>query len=103
MFSGIGGAFKAELSFYNLETKQYETKKFSQTMEIASLTGNITLKDGELTAHAHVVLAGPDMAAHAGHLEEAIVAGTCEIFLVDLGEEITRSADAETGLSLLEL
>lgn len=103
VLQGIGGALEAEVGFYNLDKKEYEFKKFNETMEIASLLGNFSLVDNDPFLHIHVVLSDKNLATYAGHLKEATVAATCEVFIVDLKSPVMRDKDEETGLNLLSL
>lgn len=101
-FTGLGAASSATLALYNLETKKYSKKNLSGPLEIASITGNIAMKDNEISVHCHVTLGDSDMTAYAGHLENAIVAGTCEIVFRILDVKLSRKHDPDTGLNLLE-
>lgn len=103
LLQGIGGVMAAEVGFYNLGKKEYEFKKLNEVLEIASLLGNVSIVEGKPFLHIHIVLADKDQKTYGGHLKEASVAGTCEIYLVELADEVTRSTDPETGLKLWDL
>ena len=68
-------------------------------MEITSLNGTIT----ESAIHIHATLADKNFQTVGGHLKEAIVGGTCEIYLEQIKATLERKADAETGLNLIDL
>jgi len=54
-FTAIGALKKATLGFFNLERMEY--MKFEvEEAEIASCTGNISIKEWEIAIHAHAVL-----------------------------------------------
>jgi predicted DNA-binding protein with PD1-like motif len=72
-------------------------------MEVVNFTGNVALVEGEQFLHVHVVLSDTDNRAHGGHLKEAEVAVTLEVFLSDFQTEIERVYDEETGLKLFNL
>ena len=76
---GIGAVNEAILRFYNPASKQYVDKTFTEQMEIANLTGNISLMDGQTYIHLHCVLGRSDYSALAGHLLTARLNGACEI------------------------
>lgn len=97
---GIGGVTQVELGFYSLEEMEYTFKSFSETLEITSLLGNITLKNDEPFLHAHITVANKEYQVLGGHLKEAIVGGTCEINMVVHTAPLYRSIDQETGLAL---
>ena len=99
--TGIGGFLEAELAFYNLGKKEYELKKFELELEIASLIGNVSLVGGDPYLHIHTVVSDNNFVCYGGHLKEATVGATCEIFLSDFELEIARKFDNEIGLKLL--
>lgn len=99
-FYGFGGVTKVHLGFYELKKKKYITKKFKDIFEVLSLTGNITNSDSEIVIHSHVILGKRDFKTIGGHLKEAVVGGTLEIFFTPT-ERMNRKLDNETGLKLL--
>ena len=101
--TGIGAVLEAELGYYDLPSKRYAWKKFSNTQEIVSLTGSISTSENKLNLHAHIVLSDEHYQAHGGHLKEATVGGTCEILLRRFDTKLQRQYDKETGLNLLDL
>ena len=99
-FSAIGALKSARLGYYDQRGHKYRETRIDSACELASCTGNISLKDGESFAHIHVVLA--DEAGHttAGHLLEGIVFAA-EVHLRQLeGPKLERKHDEVTGLSL---
>jgi len=94
--TGIGAANEAKIGAIDPKTGIYVSRTFTGDLEIASLTGNITLKDGEPFPHIHIVIGDENYKAFAGHLLEANISITCEIILDPLDETITRSLDEET-------
>jgi predicted DNA-binding protein with PD1-like motif len=100
-FHGLGGALSAELGYYHLDEKQYQFQKLDQVLEIASLHGNVALKDGEPFIHAHAVLSDENLRTYGGHLKELTVGGTCEIHMRTFSDTWHREYDQETGLSLI--
>ncbi len=99
--SGLGGAGKLTLGFYNIETKAYEWKEFDEPMEILNLTGNLSWVDGKPFWHVHGTFSGRDFQAVGGHVKELVVGLTCEILITPLDTSLTRTFDDETGLKLL--
>ncbi len=99
--SGLGAVSQATLLVYNLEKKKYIKKEFKGKFELANLCGNIAELEGKAVSHIHVVLADEKMRAWAGHLEEATVAATCEIFLDIFEHPIERKHDSAIGLNLI--
>jgi predicted DNA-binding protein with PD1-like motif len=102
-FTAIGALKRARLAYYDQKKHEYREIKIDSPHEIASCTGNISLKDGEPFLHAHVVLADETGNAKAGHLLEGIVFAA-EVHLRQLrGAKLERKYDEVTGLSLWEV
>lgn len=100
--SGIGAAGRATIGVLRTSDKKYMKRELEEDMEIASLVGNISLSaDGRPYLHLHVVLGGI-WNVYAGHLNEAYVSATAEIFVsVTENAVIGRRFDKETGLNLM--
>ena len=106
-FRAIGAIEQSKIGFYDLPSKKYGSKDYSDAMEVASMTGNIAQVDGKHFIHAHAVLsgiaAGSENQPIGGHVFEAKVAVTLEVHLVAFNESIARELDDEIGLKLLHL
>ncbi len=99
---GLGAVSKATLRYYNPVTKLYEDHVFDEQMEAASITGNVSRKDGEVYLHVHAVFGRSDCTCIGGHLLDATISGACELYIEDTGAEAGRYLDSETGLNLYE-
>lgn len=100
--SAIGGASDITLGYFSLETHEYAWKDFPEVHEIVSLTGNVSLVDGEPFIHAHIVISNKEFQAFGGHLKEATVAATLEVVISPNEINLSREMDAEIGLKLLK-
>jgi uncharacterized protein len=100
-FYGIGAVEGTELAHYDVTQKQYSSKKFDQPLELVSLIGSIG-KEEKLIVHAHATLSDPQMQTLGGHLVEAKVSGTAEIYLTTT-PLLPKQHDSETGLKLFAL
>lgn len=101
-FKAIGGLMHAELGWFNLETKKYETAvKLDEQVELLSLIGDVALKDGEPQIHAHLVIGRRDGTAHGGHLLSATVRPTCELVITENPEHLKKKIDPESGIALI--
>ena len=100
-FTGIGAFSGATLGFFDRAKRTYEEIPVVEQVEVLSLAGNISLKDGAPQVHAHVVVGKRDGTAHGGHLLAAHVWPTLEVILSELPEHLQRVPDEETGLALL--
>lgn len=100
--SGLGAASQLKIAYYNIETKEYERKQFTEDVEILSLNGNIGVKDdGTLIVHMHGVFGRRDLSTFGGHIFSMVISGAGEIHLKEFRGDIHRSYDDETGLTLM--
>ena len=100
LIEGLGAVNTATLRFLDPATKKYVDKTFDEQMEIASLVGNISEKDGEVYLHIHVTLGRRDYTVVGGHLLCATINGACELAIKKLDGSVGRRFDEETGLNL---
>lgn len=98
--SGIGAAGLIRAGYFDVTEKRYHVSEYRGDLEILSLLGNITEKDGEVYAHLHVCFAKEDGAACGGHLSEAVVSGTGEIVLSLADGRTGRRFDEKVGLNV---
>ena len=101
--SGIGAVSTATLRFLDPGTKKYVDKTFDEQMEISSLVGNISEKDGKVYLHLHANFGRRDYTVIGGHLLCTTINGACEVFVKRLRRKIGRHFDEETGLNLYSL
>ncbi len=99
--TGIGAVSKATIGFFDTKTKQYHQKELKEGYEIANLVGNISIMDNEIYFHIHATLSDADCNAFGGHLNSAVVSGTCEIIIDAISGEMGRKHDKGIGLNLL--
>ena len=96
----IGATDHAVVGVYDVATRRYDKKTYEGSMEITSLVGNITRRDGEPYLHLHINLCGEDAKVIGGHLNECRISITCEMFVRTVPGKVERKADAETGVNL---
>jgi predicted DNA-binding protein with PD1-like motif len=98
---GLGAVQRGGVAYYDQAAAAYHEIHFEQGMEIASLVGNISQKEGEVFLHCHVVLADKEGRCFGGHLLEGNVAFACEFAVTALeGAVPERTHDDATGLML---
>jgi predicted DNA-binding protein with PD1-like motif len=102
-FSAIGAFSGAVLGFFEWERKSYLEIPLDEQVEVLSLVGDVALKDGTPSLHAHVTVAKRDGSAWGGHLLRATVRPTLEVVLTESTGVLRRRLDAETGLALIRL
>lgn len=100
--SGIGAASHLEIGCYQVSKKQYIKHVYDGDFEITSLLGNTSQKDGEFYLHLHINAADEKGTAYAGHFNEGIIGGTCELFINIIDTTIERQYDDETGLNVFK-
>ncbi len=97
--SAIGSLRNPKIGYFDEAAGEYKVIELSGLYELVSLSGNISLKDGEPFAHIHVALGGPDGRLYGGHLVEGEVF-VAEVFIQELlGEPLERKLQ-ENGLTL---
>lgn len=100
--TGLGAAGLVEAGLYIVEDKKYKSNTFEGEFEILSLTGTITEKDGSPYLHLHISIADEKGAAFGGHLNRAVISGTCELTVCVSDGRVGRKYDEETGLNIFD-
>ncbi|HYY75335.1 MAG TPA: PPC domain-containing DNA-binding protein [Gaiellaceae bacterium] len=100
-FTAIGAFSELTLGYFDWERKTYEEIPLADQVEVLTLAGDIALKGGEPSVHAHVVVGKRDGSAHGGHLLGARVRPTLELVLVESPGHLRKEHDPETGLALI--
>jgi len=101
--TAIGAASDVVLGYFDRSRKEYLRHVVAEEVEIVSLLGNISLKDGQPFPHLHVVISGRDFRPMAGHFFEGKAAATVEIIICPLPGYVSRAMDEATGLYLLDI
>ncbi len=100
----IGAVRKARIGYYHQDTRAYEFHEFNEPMEIASLVGNVSIKDGKPFVHAHITLTNAAGAAFGGHLAPGTVVFAGEVLVQEFhGPALQRAFDETTGLPLWKM
>ncbi|MBP2619211.1 PPC domain-containing DNA-binding protein [Chryseobacterium jejuense] len=100
--TGIGAVGEATLRFFSFETKTYIDKTFKEQMEVANISGNVSVIDGKLSLHIHITLGRQDYTALAGHLLEAKIHGAGEFIFYPLDTRAVKIKDKETGINFYD-
>lgn len=102
-FHGIGALQAATFAFFDWDIKGYRDITVDEQFEILSLVGNMSLRpDGEPMIHAHITLGRPDGTMVGGHLKEAHIRPTLEVFIEATPQTLRRAHDDESGLDLID-
>jgi hypothetical protein len=101
--TGLGALNRATVSYWNSTAQQYEAHEIDEQVELVSLIGNVTLKDGAPFVHAHVTLGRRDLSMLGGHFNEAVVHPNVELWILPEREVVERTLDESCGLYLMAL
>lgn len=102
--TGIGAVNHVVMGLFATEEKKYYTKEYDGDFEISALVGNITTQNGEVYSHLHITISNSvQEVVYGGHLNQAIVSATAEIFIRTLKGNIERVFDDEIGLNVMNL
>ena len=99
--TGIGAANHVTIGFYNLEKQEYSEKDLDFPMEITSILGDVSRKDGEVYLHVHINVSDEEGRTFGGHLKKCMISVTGEIVITCIDGEVGRKADPATGINVL--
>ena len=103
MVQGLGAADRVVIGLYDVGSRIYHKTTLEGPMEITSLAGNISRKDGAPYLHLHINVCDQQMHVLGGHLNECRISATAEIFIRSMAGEVGRRLDdAVTGLNLYQ-
>lgn len=82
IFSSIGMVSSVVFGWYN--GRDYTTETVNEELELCSLSGNISLREGKLYPHLHGVFNRPDHSVLSGHVLQVVPLNNVELFLKPL-------------------
>lgn len=89
--TGLGAADEACISVLDPAIGNYVDHTLSCPMEIVSLVGSLSRRDGQPHAHLHIALADSSFHVLGGHLKSARISITGEIMMQCLDGQIDRA------------
>ena len=99
--TGIGTVVRARIGFFDQRRRVFSFFETNGEMELTSLTGNVSQKDGKPSAHLHGVFSDQSGQTVGGHVADGTIMYSCECVITEYcGPELARTLDAETGLML---
>jgi predicted DNA-binding protein with PD1-like motif len=98
-----GAVSWVRLGYWNAQTRDYEYREFEEQTEVVSLQGNTALKEDAPFLHLHGVFARRDFSVVGGHIKQARVHPTLEIWLRTENVPVRRVHEASSRLDLLDL
>jgi predicted DNA-binding protein with PD1-like motif len=100
-FTGIGAVSSALTAWFDIDRKLYHPLPVNEQVEVLSMIGDIATFQGKPIVHTHVVLGKRDGTTAGGHLFEAWVNPTLEVFVTaDHGPLNKR--DDPSGLRVID-
>ena len=100
--TAIGAVNAFKVGVFSPVGKVYKCNAFSSDYEIVSLSGSVTAKDGAPYIHLHASFADASGRVFGGHLNEAFVSTTCEMFVNTVPGSVGRTFSEDVGLNLFE-
>lgn len=99
----IGAVKSATVAMFDFAKGDYNETKLDCFMELLSLEGNVTQMNGETYIHLHASFGDSEGKAYGGHLKNAVIGATCEMFIEPLENVVNRIKDSDTGLNIFDL
>lgn len=100
--SGLGAEERIKVGLFDVLEKKYYSKEFVGDYEISNLTGNISTMNGETYLHIHITITDDEMRGFGGHLNEALISGTCELVIDIIDGMVDREFNDDIGLNLFK-
>ena len=101
-FTGIGAIKDATLGWLDLDAKAYRPIHVDQQVEVLSIIGDVATFNGKPVVHAHMVLGKRDGSTVGGHLWEAHVNPTLEVFVSVDPEPLSKKLDEQSGMKVID-
>ncbi|MEV4759259.1 PPC domain-containing DNA-binding protein [Micromonospora sp. NPDC049559] len=99
--TAVGGLRRAELGYFDRGRHDYLRIPVDEQVEVLSLLGDVAQAGDETQLHLHAVLGRRDGSTVGGHLLGGEVWPTLEVIVTEVGPELAKRVDRETGLALL--
>jgi hypothetical protein len=100
-FTAIGAFSHATVAWFDGSRKEYKLIPIKQQVELVSMIGDIALVNNNPAVHAHVSVASSDGTVRGGHLINAFVFPTLELFMTVYPTPLDKQPDEVTGLELI--
>jgi predicted DNA-binding protein with PD1-like motif len=101
-FTAIGAFSGATVAWFDEGRKEFKLIPLHEQMELVSMIGDIALSGDQPVVHTHVSLAASDGSVRGGHLIEANVFPTLELFMTVYLTPLHKEPEQETGLKLID-
>jgi uncharacterized protein len=100
-FTAIGAFAHCTLAWYDSLQHLFEMMPWHQAAEVVSFSGDIALNNGSPAVHAHASIALSDGSVKGGHVVDACVFPTLELFITVFPTPLYKQEDSLTKLNLI--
>jgi Predicted DNA-binding protein with PD1-like DNA-binding motif len=97
-FIAIGALSRVTLGWFDLQKKMYRKIPVDEQVEVLSMIGDIALYQGKPALHTHMTVGHRG----GGHVIEAVVNPTLEVFVTVEPVPLQKKHDPESGLTLID-
>jgi uncharacterized protein len=101
-FTAIGAFSHATVAWFDDGRKEFKLIPIKQQVELVSMIGDIALVNDQPAVHTHVALASSDGTVRGGHVINAFVFPTLELFMTVYPTALHKQLDDATGLKLID-
>jgi uncharacterized protein len=101
-FSAIGALSSVVLGCFDPQKRMYRENPIDEQVEVASMIGDFALYQGKPALHTHIVVGRRDGTADGGHVIEAVVSPTLEVFVTVDPVPLQKKYDPSTDLTLID-
>jgi uncharacterized protein len=101
-FTAIGAFSHATVAWFDDARKEFRLIPIKQQVELVSMIGDIALVNDQPAVHTHVALASSDGTVRGGHVINAFVFPTLELFMTVYPTPLHKESDKATGLKLID-
>jgi uncharacterized protein len=101
-FTAIGAFSHATVAWFDDSRKEFKLIPIEQQVELVSMIGDIALVNDQPSVHTHVAVASSDGTVRGGHVINAFVFPTLELFMTVYPTPLQKESDKATGLKLID-
>jgi uncharacterized protein len=101
-FTAIGAFSHATVAWFDDGRKEFKLIPIEQQVELVSMIGDIALVNDQPSVHTHLSVASSDGTVRGGHVINAFVFPTLELFMTVYPTPLHKESDEATGLKLID-
>jgi len=100
-FTAIGAFSHATVAWFDDSKKEFKLVPINEQVELVSMIGDIALVNDRPAVHTHVSVASSNGTVRGGHVINAYVFPTLEVFMTVYPTPLHKEKDQATGLELI--